>query len=305
MTVPIQTEVFQAAAKLFQRGGPLAPACGARTRNGGACTNPPIKESKRRCLSHCGPKAANAYRERQKRRFEAGQISAEEWNRAEARRAANRLGEAWKKDPWVLGRTIDLGEHEAAFVEALGGIDVAALSPAVVDWLRWKYQRLQIDTRNDAAWMDVRLNKLPARVESAGKRSEATLGSAAGTNGVLGVWQPSKGSSAAPSRRSLPDHPRAPQPPRRSAVARAGRPRVRPASADEQKELLDLYRDYVSVLRPIMELTNGEAKQWAVLRTLRAYLNSPQDAAAHQRWLELAQATIVPPMNPRSTLWNG
>ncbi|MBO6899107.1 MAG: hypothetical protein JJ868_17185 [Shimia sp.] len=290
---------------MFQRGGPLAPMCGARTRNGGVCANPPIVEGKGRCLSHCGPKAANAFRARQKRRFEAGQVSAEEWNRAEARRAANRLGEAWKKDPWMPGRTIDLGEHEAAFVEALGGIDVAALAPAVVDWLRWKYQRLQIDTRNDAAWLGVRLNKLPARVESAGKRSEATLGSAAGTNGELGVWQPSKGSSVTPSRRSLPDHPRAPHPPRRSAVARAGRPRVRPVSVDEQKELLALYRDHIGVLRPIMEMTTGEAKQWAVLRTLRAYLNSPQDAGAQQGWLALVQATLVPPMSPRNTLWNG
>ena len=175
MTGSIQSEAFQDSAKMFQRGGPLAPTCNARTRNGGACANPPIKEGKGRCLSHCGPKAANAFRERQKRRFEAGQVTAEEWNRAEARRAANRLGDAWKKDPWISGRTIDLGENEEAFVEALGGIDMAALAPAVADWLRWKYQRLQIDTRNDPKWMDVRLNKLPARIESTGQRPVSAL----------------------------------------------------------------------------------------------------------------------------------
>ncbi|MBO9398233.1 hypothetical protein J7400_16260 [Shimia sp. R9_2] len=302
MTVPIQTEIFQAAAKLFQRGGPLAPACGARTRNGGECANPPIKEGKGRCLSHCGPKAAKAFRERQKRRFEAGQVSAEEWNRAEARRTANRLGHAWKKNPWQPGSTIDLGEHEAMFVEALGGIDVASLAPAVADWLRWRYQRLQIDTRNDAAWMDVRLNKLPARVERAAQYSEAVVGGAGERHRSRAVWQPSRGASGASARRSLPDRPRIPKPTRRGVVALAGRPRVQPVSADEQQELMDLYRDHVSVLRPIMGLTVGEARQWAVLRTLRAHLNAPQDAGAHQRWLALVQATIVPPMNPSRSL---
>lgn len=286
---------------MFRRGGPLAPTCGTRTRNGGACANPPIKEGKGRCLSHCGPKAANAFRERQKRRFEAGQVSAEEWNRAEARRAANRLGDAWKKDPWTPGRTIDLGEHEVPFVEALGGIDVATLAPAVADWLRWKYQRLQIDTRNDAAWMKVRLHKLPARSQDAGERPEAAVRRAAESNGSQGVWQPSRNSFAAPSRRGLPDQPRGHKPLRRGAISRAGRPLVRPASMDEQKELLDLYREHAAVLRPIMEMTTGESKRWAVVRALRAHLDDPQDAAAHQRWLALVRATLVPPMRATGT----
>lgn len=286
---------------MFERGGPLAPTCGARTRNGGTCTNPPIKEGKGRCLSHCGPKAANAFRERQKRRFEAGQITAEEWNRAEARRAANRLGDAWKKDPWVPGRTIDLKEHEEAFVGALGGIDVAELAPAVADWLRWKYQRLQIDTRNDVSWMDVRLSKLPARIESAGQRTEATSVKATEDQGMQGLWRPSRGSFDALSRRSLPDQPRAPKPVRQGAVVRAGRPRIRPVCADEQQDLLDLYRDHAAALRPIMKMTTGEAKQWAVLRVLRAYLDEPQNTSAHQRWLALVQATLVPPMRATGT----
>lgn len=281
---------------MFQRGGPLAPTCGARTRNGGACPNPPIKEGKGRCLSHCGPKAANAFRERQKRRFETGQVSAEEWNRAEARRAANRLGDAWKTDPWIPGRTIDLGEREAQFVEALGGIDVAELAPAVVDWLRWKYQRLQIDTLNGAAWMDVRLKKLPARVERAGERPGSAVPRAIEVGAPRGVWQPSGSRCAARSRRGLPDHPRASKPAHRPATVRIGRPPVRPTSADKQQELLKLYCDQVSMLRPIMEMTNDEAKKWAILRALRAYLNAPQDIGVHQRWLALVQATLVPPM---------
>ncbi|MGR3615115.1 MAG: hypothetical protein ACU0BB_03635, partial [Paracoccaceae bacterium] len=229
-----------------------------------------------------------------KRRFEAGQVTAEEWNRAEARRAANRLGDAWKKDPWISGRTIDLGENEEAFVEAMGGIDMAALAPAVADWLRWKYQRLQIDTLNGAAWMDVRLNKLPARVERAGERPGSAVHRAIEVGDPRGVWQPSKGLPATPSRRSLPDHPRAPKPVRRDTIARAGRPRIRPVSVDEQKELLDLYREHVGVLRPIMDTTIGETKQWAVLRTLRAYLDEPQDSGAHQRCFALVQVTLVP-----------
>ena len=85
---PAHAERFFEAATLYRRGSPQAPVCGARLRSGAACQNPPIREGKGRCLSHAGPHAARAFRERQKRRFEAGSISAAEWNRAEARRAA-------------------------------------------------------------------------------------------------------------------------------------------------------------------------------------------------------------------------
>lgn len=109
-------------------------------------------ERDRRCLRHAGPKAAAEHRDAQKRAFETGRISAEVWNRAEARRSANRLSRRWKKDQWVSGSTIDLGAHEGPLQEALGGVDSAGLPPAVLDWLRWRYRRTQIDRQDDTGW---------------------------------------------------------------------------------------------------------------------------------------------------------
>lgn len=169
MKTPTHSENFQSAAKLYRRGGPQAACCGARLRNGASCPNPPIPEGKGRCLSHTGPHAARAFRERQKRRFESGGISAEEWNRAEARRAANRLGDKWKNNPWVLGSTIDLAEHELAFRNALGGIEVQNLAPAVADWLRWRFRRTQIDSCNETAWVKALTIDLPVRNAKAGE----------------------------------------------------------------------------------------------------------------------------------------
>ncbi len=122
-----QEQKFREANALVRRGGPQAKMCGARMRTGAPCAQPPIRAGKGRCLRHAGPKAAIEHRAAQLRAFKTGKISAEEWNRAEARRAANRLGRQWKKDPWVPGSTIDLGAHEGPFQGALDGVDAECL----------------------------------------------------------------------------------------------------------------------------------------------------------------------------------
>ena len=299
----VQSKAFIQAAKTHQRGGAAARICGATTRNGGACSNPPIKGDTGRCLSHCGPKAAKAFRERQQRRFEAGKISAEEWNRAEARRVVNRLGDAWKKDPWLPGSTIDLGDHEEALAAALGGLDLDVMPPSVVDWLRWKYQRLQVDTRNDAAWMEVRMSKLPKRLEKAGERPDRTVVGDVERAAERAVWRLSDGTDLGRwTRRRLPDAPRAEKAAHRGASKAVGRPRTRPVDMQEEQQLLSLYREHSALLAPIMAVTVGEAKQWAVLRTLQVYLASPKDTRAHQRWLALVKASLVPPVVSRGRL---
>ncbi len=88
---------FRVANQRVRRGGANAEICGARTRTGSVCQMAPLKGS-RRCLRHAGPKAANEYRERQKEQFLSGRLSWTDWTRAEAKRAANRLREKWKRD---------------------------------------------------------------------------------------------------------------------------------------------------------------------------------------------------------------
>lgn len=267
--------------------------CGARLRSGAACQNPAIREGKGRCLSHAGPHAARAFRERQKRRFEVGRISAAEWNRVEARRAANRLGDKWKKDPWWPASTIDLSEHERDFRRNLGAVDVDALAPAVADWLRWRYRRTQIDTRNDEAWMRVRTKDLPERVAKAGERPARRNEALPGHGTAPKVWSASIEPGRGLTRRSLPDQPKAPRPVRGKGFARAGRPRTRPTDADELDELTRVYREHTSVLAPIMAQTRDEAEKLAVLRTLRDYLARPEDAHTSQRWVALVATTLV------------
>lgn len=284
---------FHELSRLYQRGAPTAPICGARLRTGAVCSNPPIREGKGRCLSHAGPHAARAFRERQKRRFEAGSISAAEWNRAEARRAANRLGDKWKKDPWWLGSTIDLAEHEPAFRRALGGLDVDALAPAVADWLRWRYRRTQIDTQNDKAWMKARTQDLPARVTKAGQRPVERRMNPTRPATAPKVWSAADGQREGSTRRSLSDQAKAPRVVRGKGYARPGRPRTQPAGADEFEELMRVYRENVAVLEPMIAQTQGEAKQLAVLRTLRDYLARPGDVGACKRWIALVEAAQI------------
>jgi len=167
---------FRERARITARGQAFAPICGARTRQGAACQNAPIREGKDRCLRHAGPKAANAHHERLWREFQSGKLSPTEWHRREAKRAANRLHDRWKKDPWVPGQTIDFGQAEGDMTDALRdlGVDVASLAPAVADWLRWRYRRTQIDRTDAGAWERAVRHDLPQRVTKAGPRPVGT-----------------------------------------------------------------------------------------------------------------------------------
>lgn len=284
---------FFEAGRLHQIGSPTNPTCGARLRSGDTCPKPPLREGKGRCLSHAGPHAARAYRERQKRRFEAGCISAAEWNRAEARRAANRLGDQWKKNPWLPGSTIDLGGHEHAFKDALGGLDVAAMAPAVADWLRWRYRRTQIDGENGTAWHKALTQDLPVRVTKAGERPADVVRTPSKLSATPWTWAVDAVPSSGRSKRALPDQPKAPRKVRGKGYARPGRPRTQPAGVDELEDLMKVYRENAAVLEPIMAQVQDEAKQLAVLRTLRDYLALPNDAGACARWMDLVRAAQV------------
>lgn len=283
--------LFHERGEPYRMGSPGARTCGARLKTGAACPNPAIKESKQgRCLSHCGPHAARAYRVRQKRRFETGSVSAEEWNRAEARRAANRLGDQWKKNPWLPGSTIDLGEHEYAFRDALGDLDAATLPPAAVDWLRWRYRRTQIDRQDGAAWHKALAQDMPRRVADAGPRPSDAGGRDSKPDTKPRTWHVDASERGSASKRTLPDKPKAPKARRGKGFGRAGRPRTQPASEDELAVLAQVYRENAGLLEPIMAGITDQAKQLAVLRTLRDYLARPTDAEVCKRWLALVAA---------------
>lgn len=157
-----QRASFFEAATLHVRGGPLARTCGARLRTGGVCTQLALA-GEARCLRHGGPVAARRYRERQKAGLESGSVTPDEWARAEAKRARNALTWAWRKDPRLPGRTIDLGPDEAAFAASAAdlGVDVDALYPALADWLRWRWRRHQKDRPNAGLWIRAVREELP------------------------------------------------------------------------------------------------------------------------------------------------
>jgi hypothetical protein len=165
-----QRQRFADAATLYVRGGALARTCGARLRTGAVCTQLALA-GEPRCLRHGGPDAARRFRDRQRAGFKHGSVTPEAWARAEAKRARNALQWAWRKDPRLRGRTIDLGPDEAAFAtSATGlGVDVAALYPAVADWLRWRWRRYQRDRVDGTLWQKVVQEDLPRQRATADK----------------------------------------------------------------------------------------------------------------------------------------
>lgn len=147
-------------------GSPAMPVCGARTRTGGACQRVPLKGGNGRCTRHGGPAQARLYRERQIADVKAGRMSLADWERAEARRAANRLQYVWKRNPWAPGSTIALAAQDEDALRAdvwacragpagAGLPPIDAMPPAVADWLRWRWRRFRVDQDRPDRWREV------------------------------------------------------------------------------------------------------------------------------------------------------
>jgi hypothetical protein len=287
---------FAAGRARTARGGPDAAICGARTRTGSACEGLPIREGKGRCLKHAGPHAARLFRERQRSDFLAGRVSAEVWLRAEARRAANRLGWAWKRNPWTPGSTIDMGRAEDGLQQALTerGLDVAALAPAVADWLRWQYRRTQNDRTDDRAWQRV-LAALPGRIANAGARpateeddtppAPASALPAHATRARKWAVRAMPGTRATSAKRALSDRPRAPEAVRTKGYGRRCRPRTQPPQGAELNGLMEVYRAHHAMLALMLDRCVTEGERLAVLRALRDYLANPDAPGPRAQWL--------------------
>jgi len=326
-----QRENFLAAAKTHQRGGPMSARCGVRTRTGQVCTQIPISEGKGRCLRHCGADAARAHRDAQLRQMQTGKTSPAEFARAEARRARNHLTNGWKKNPSLPGQTIDLGAHEGAFWDAARalGVDVGGLYPAQADWLRWRYQRTQVDRTADAAWtravrvglpkqitdaeaamvwvrlggLDKRTKEgrtLKAALRSGGEAFAASLGVVAPTRALdasAGQFRPgvrvwTAPPSGEPSRRGLPDRIKQVNPARGAAPKPLGRPRVRPDTADDMAALMAVYWAAAPEVQAMFRALAGDADRLAFLRALKAIVDAPDDPNARRRWDGWAMALM-------------
>ena len=144
---------FETARARVRFGGPEQRRCGAHTRLGHRCAKTPLA-GEIRCLAHGGPAAARRYREAQLDALRRGEMTLEDFAKAERKRANNRLRDLWKYQPWIPGSTLDLGEHEGAFSRDLGfcGLDIDALPPSVADTARWRWRRLCLDRARHEAW---------------------------------------------------------------------------------------------------------------------------------------------------------
>lgn len=288
---------FRAANVLHRRGGALEVVCGARTRTGAACQGKPVSGSGR-CIKHCGPKAAREFRERQREAYLSGKLSHADWARAEAKREANRLRERWKKDQWGPGATIDLGEHEWIFQQESGlaaRSGASPVPPAVLDWLRWRFRRLQIDRKQDRAWLQVLREELPKRLLAAGPATaDAIVRQEQERASAVMKWQVA---DAEPfSKRARLDPPKAPVKVKPRSLRGPGRPRTRPApdmDPDQQAETGMFVFQHREILARMFERCRAD-EQAMIIEALRTFVVNPNDRAVRERWVRIVSALGLP-----------
>lgn len=251
--------------------------CGARTRNGGNCRHAPLF-GHTRCLRHAGPKAARAYRQRQFEDMQAGKISYAEFARSEAKRAANRLRDQWKKNPWVHGSTIDLGEYETAFQEELLQWNGSRqLAPAILDWLRWRFRRLHIDRAHAKEWAGLLRDELPRRVRNAGAPPDGLAGQPV----AAATWTVSD-APVVGKRRKLDSKQR---------KARVGPCMTGPTTMGDfdAVEFAQIVKDSGPGLTGLLDRCHDEVERDQVLVALVCYVRSPGPGPAQRRWQRIVR----------------
>lgn len=286
---PEQEANFYEARKDYIFGQSHLPICGARSRNGGQCRNPSL-QGHARCLQHAGPKASNERHERLKEAFFDGKLSWSAWQAHEARRARNRLRWAWKRNPWHHGQTLDLGplEDSLAGVLRARGHNPLALPPAVLDWLRWRYRRLQVDRNADQKWFETLALTLPERLRHAGAMPPGWEPDLSGTGAVPGLERIGGVMTAKPSsKRTILDKPKAPAEGRRKKIS-LGRKRLRPVPNDELAFVQKVAMENRVALASLYEKCSGQHERAAVLAALVALAREPDNPALQKAWRKVA-----------------
>jgi hypothetical protein len=209
-----------------------------------------------------------------------GRLSPETFARAEAKRAVNKLRRAWRKNPWIEGRTIDLGAHERRFSIESGIARLPGrVAPAVLDWLRWKYRRLQIDRQRGEEWGRVLREDYPRRVQAAGSEQSSVTASTVDID-TRPIWTVD-GTARATSKRRRADNTRA-VPERRIRLLRE---RQMPEQIDQTAMSLMIV-EHRETLGPLLDACRSEGEQHAIILALRDFLARPQDPKAMRRWQE-------------------
>lgn len=280
-------EKFFSRCDLRRFGGRDAEVCGANTKTGKTCENVPVKGGNGRCLLHCGPKLAHVVRDRQLADLKAGKITMAEWQALEGRRIRNRLQNTWKKSPWFPGQTINLGDHEITFRAHCAELAVRPeyLAPAVLDWMRWRFRRLQIDRRDDVKWSHTVRVELPARAQRAGP--------------MPGGWIPRADfalceeamhrvdSTEASSKRQRPDHIVRETKNTVQRRLRPGRPPSAKRVLSDIEELAGIFYEHRATLGPLFAKCRSPNEQRDLLTALREFKERPEDRAAQSRWFDL------------------
>jgi len=279
---PEHRAVFEEKRDQVRRGGPQQSVCGARTRSGAPCRQPPVFGF-RRCLCHGGPPVARAVRERQCEAVSKGQMSIDEFLVFEARRAANRQRYVWRKHPWEHGATIALGKHEQRFagdVQAFG-LRLDTTAPSVLDTARWRFRRLMVDRSDPEAWNRWLSQQAPRLVQLAGPMPEDWTPAADGTRTAtlteptFVVRGPANG-----SKRAFADneHPRRP---RKSPVA--------PVVDASDDELFAFLTANARSLAPLLSRCVTDGERLDLARALKAFSERPTDLAAFRHWADMVR----------------
>lgn len=206
----------------------------------------------------------------------------EAFSRAEAKRAANRLRWEWKKNPWHPGKTIDLGAFEDRFLIESGIARLrtgARVPPAVLDWLRWRYQRLKIDRKRGDEWLRVLREDYPRRVRDAGSPPVDTEAHAV-VESPEPLWRAERVSVT--SKRQRLDVQRAvvePEP-------RQLRERRMPNEQDHNALSL-MVAQHRDTLVPLLDKCRSEGEQRTLIVALHEYLADPADLGAGTRWRDV------------------
>jgi hypothetical protein len=207
--------------------------------------------------------------------MQAGKISYAEFARSEGKRASNRLRDHWKKDPWVHGRTIDLLEHEMAFQgELLHWNGSRRLAPAILDWLRWKFRRLQIDRAQNEAWALLLRDELPRRVRDAG---DPPAGWSEQPPHEPAAWEAS--GEPVTGKRVRRDGPKV-----KREAAPAGLPKLAKPEDMDPLEVVRIVNSSRGVLNPALALCRTDDERDDLIAALVNYVREPQSSSRREEW---------------------